>query len=61
VAAATRTRNDVDLRFVDPPVSNLLREASAPGQATHRLSLTPVDGITGEVEHLLRLAYEQNG
>jgi hypothetical protein len=61
VAAATRTRIDVGLRFVDPPVSDLLRKASAPGQATHRLSLTSVDGITGEVERLLRLAYEQNG
>lgn len=61
VAAATHTRVDLGLRYTLPPASALLIPAQAPGQATHRLSLTSVDEITGEVEWLLRLAYEQNG
>ncbi len=61
VAAATRTRVDVGLRYTDPPESALLVAANAPGQATHRLSLESVDDITPEVQRLLRLAYEQNG
>lgn len=61
VAAATRTRVDVGLRFTDPPASALLVEASAPGQASHRLSLTSVDEVTDEVEQLLRAAWAQNG
>jgi hypothetical protein len=61
VAAATRTRVDLGLRYTLPPESELLIPAQAPGQATHRLSLASVDEITGEVERLLRLAYEQNG
>lgn len=61
VAAATRTRVDLGLRYTLPPTSELLIPAQAPGQATHRLSLTSVEEITGEVERLLRLAYEQNG
>ncbi len=61
VAAATRTRVDVGLRYTDPPASDLLAPASAPGQATHKLSLTSVDEVTDEVERLLGAAYEQNG
>ncbi len=61
VAAATRTRVDLGLRYTAPPTSELLSPAQAPGQATHRLSLTSVDEVTGEVERLLRVAYEQNG
>lgn len=61
VAAATRTRVDVGLRYTDPPASALLVEASAPGQATHKLSLAAVDEVGEEVEGLLRAAYEQNG
>jgi hypothetical protein len=61
VAAATRTRVDLGLRYTDPPVSGLLAPASAPGQATHKLSLASVDEVTPEVEGLLRTAYEQNG
>ncbi len=61
VAAATRTRVDVGLRYTDPPASDLLAPASAPGQATHKLSLTSADEVTDEVEGLLRAAYEQNG
>ena len=61
VAATTRTRVDVGLRSTDPPASKLLIPAKAPGQATHKLSLTSVDEITGEVERLLQAADDQNG
>ncbi|MDX1647012.1 MAG: DUF5655 domain-containing protein [Longimicrobiales bacterium] len=61
VAAATRTRIDVGLRFVEPPGSSVLQPATAPGQATHKLSVISVDEVTGEVERVLRVAYEQNG
>lgn len=61
VAAATRVRVDVGLRFVDPPESPRLVPASTPGQATHRVSVTDLDEITIDVERLLRVAYEQNG
>jgi hypothetical protein len=61
VAAATRDRIDVGCRYTDPSASDLLRPANAPGQATHRFSVTSVDGITSDVEHLLRAAYDQNG
>jgi hypothetical protein len=61
VAAATRTRVDIGLRYTDKPASGLLVQAKAPGQATHKLSLTSMEEITGEVERLLRMAYDQNG
>ena len=61
IAAATKARVDVGLRYTDPPKSKLLSEAKAPGQATHKMSLTAVDDITSEVERLIRIAYEQNG
>jgi predicted transport protein len=60
VAAATRDRVDVGLRFADPPHSERLQPASAPGQATHKLSLRSVQDVDDEVLGLLRLAYEQN-
>jgi len=61
VAAATRNRVDVGLRYNAPPASALLVPANAPGQATHKLSLTSVEEVTAEVEALLRAAYDQNG
>jgi hypothetical protein len=61
VQAATRTGVDVGLRFIDAPDSELLRPADAPGQATHRLSLTGVNQVDDEVRRLLLAAYEQNG
>jgi hypothetical protein len=61
VAAATRSRVDIGVRFVDPPESPLLVPSRAPGQATHRASVTALDEITADVERLLRVAYEQNG
>ncbi len=61
VAAATKTRVDVGLRYVEAPRSPRLTPANAPGQATHRLSLTSAEEVDGEVEELLREAYRQNG
>lgn len=61
VAAATRSRVDIGLRFTDAPSSRLLTSATAPGQATHKLSLTTPEQVTAEVERLLRVAYDQNG
>lgn len=61
VSAATQSRIDVGLRYTDAPDSDLLSAAAAPGQATHRLSLTSVNDITADVEKLLRTAYDQNG
>lgn len=61
VAAATRTRIDVGLRYTDAPASGLLTPANAPGQATHKLSITSESEIDDEVLRLLRAAYEQNG
>lgn len=61
VAAATRSRVDVGLRFTDPPASELLTAGRAPGQGTHKLSLGDAQEITDEVVRLLRAAYDQNG
>ncbi len=60
IAPGTATRLDVGLRFSAAPPSPLLTPANAPGQATHRLSLTSLEEITPEVEQLLLAAYEQN-
>lgn len=59
--AATRTRVDVGVRYTDAPESELLTPAKAPGQATHKLSLTSVEDVTARVESLIRAAYGQNG
>ncbi len=61
IAAATRSRVDVGLRYTRAPESKLLASTSAPGQATHKLSLTTPEQVTEEVERLLRVAYDQNG
>ncbi|HLV25043.1 MAG TPA: DUF5655 domain-containing protein [Gemmatimonadales bacterium] len=61
IAAATRSRVDVGLRFSSVPKSKLLVEATAPGQATHKLSLESESDITNEVRSLLQAAYDQNG
>jgi hypothetical protein len=61
VTAATAARLDLGLRFVDPPASERLQPATAPGQATHKIVLTTVDDVDDEVRALLRTAYEQNG
>jgi len=60
VAAATRDRVDLGLRFTDPPHAARLQPATAPGQATHKICLRSVQDLDDEVLHLLRIAYEQN-
>jgi len=65
VAAATRDRVDLGLRFASPPSADLLsagrlQPATAPGQATHKVSLGSVREVDAEVLRLLRIAYEQN-
>jgi hypothetical protein len=60
VAAATRDRVDLGLRFTDPPAVDRLQPASGPGQATHKVALRSVGDVDDQVLHLLRLAYEQN-
>ena len=61
VAAATRTRVDLGLRFVDAPESPRLVAAKGPGQSTHKIGLGSVDDVDAAVEALARAAYEQNG
>ena len=46
---------------IDPPASDRLQPARAPGQATHEVALTAVADVDDEVRALLRAAYEQNG
>jgi hypothetical protein len=60
VAAATRDRVDLGLRFTDPPLAGLLQPATGPGQATHKIALRSVDDVDAGVIDLMRLAYEQN-
>jgi predicted transport protein len=60
IAAATRDRVDLGLRFADPPPLGRLQPAKAPGQATHKVSLRSVRDVDDEVLGMLRMAYEQN-
>ena len=60
VAAATRDRVDLGLRFTDPPPDDRLQRSTGPGQSTHKIALRSVGDVDGQVRHLLRLAYEQN-
>ena len=60
VAAATRDRVDLGLRFTDPPADGRLQRSAGPGQATHKIALRSVGDVDDRVLHLLRLAYEQN-
>src|SRR5436190_1578889 len=60
VAAATRDRVDLGLRFADPPADDRLQPSTGPGQATHKIVLHSVGDVDDRVLHLLRLAYEQN-
>jgi hypothetical protein len=60
VAAATRDRVDLGLRFTDPPADGRLQRSTGPGQSTHKLALRSVEDVDDQVRHLLRLAYEQN-
>jgi hypothetical protein len=60
VAAATRSRVDLGLRFTDPPATPCLQSSNGPGQATHKIALSSTDEVADEVLGLLRVAYEQN-
>ena len=60
IAPATRDRVDLGLRYAHPPDADRLQPASAPGQATHKVSLRSVRDVDDEVLALLRIAYEQN-
>ena len=60
VAAATRTRVDLGLRYTDPPASDRLRPAKGFAQATHVTSLLTVAEVDAEIGALARLAYDQN-
>ena len=61
VAAATRSRVDLGLRFTEAPTSDLLAASNGPGQSTHKIGLAAPEDVTTEVEALARLAWEQNG
>jgi hypothetical protein len=61
VAAATRDRVDLGLRFTSPPASERLVAAKAPGQSTHKVALHSVDDVDDDVRGWLAAAYEQNG
>jgi predicted transport protein len=61
VAAATARRLDVGLRLPDPPASERLQPATAPGSATHKVVLTSVAEVDDELRGLLRAAYDQSG
>ncbi|MEJ2854818.1 MULTISPECIES: DUF5655 domain-containing protein [unclassified Saccharothrix] len=56
---ALTTHVVLGLRFTDAPASDRLTPGG-PGQSTHKLSLAGTDEVDGEVEALLRAAYEQN-
>ncbi|MFC5818559.1 DUF5655 domain-containing protein [Nonomuraea harbinensis] len=60
IQPATASRMDLGLRFTDPPADKRLKQATAPGQSTHKLGLTAVEQVDDEVRALLRQAYEQN-
>ena len=60
VAAATRTRVDLGLRFTDPPRSARLEPAKGLAQATHVVRLTEPGQVDDELLGLIRTAYDQN-
>ena len=60
VAASTRSRVDLGLRFTAPPASNRLTPARNFAQATHLVALTSADQVDDEVRRLMRTAYEQS-
>ncbi|EQM31677.1 DUF5655 domain-containing protein [Rhodococcus erythropolis] len=61
IAAATKARVDLGLRFVEAPGSELLVPAKAPGQSTHKIGLTSTEDVNDEVGSLIAIAYLQNG
>nr|WP_095969945.1 DUF5655 domain-containing protein [Rhodococcus erythropolis] len=61
IAAATKARVDLGLRFVVAPGSELLVPATAPGQSSHKIGLTSTEDVNDEVGSLIAIAYQQNG
>jgi hypothetical protein len=61
IAAPTRNRVDLGLRFTDPPASARLTPAKGFAQATHKTAITSPDEVDDELIGLLRAAYEQSG
>ena len=60
VEASSRTKVTMGLRFKTAPASALLEEGKAPGQCTHRIIFTNLEGISPEIGLLIKAAYEQN-
>jgi hypothetical protein len=60
IAAPTKTRVDLGLRFTDPPASPRLTLAKGFAQATHKVAVTSPDEVDDELVDLLRTAYDQN-
>ncbi|XGU21577.1 DUF5655 domain-containing protein [Rhodococcus sp. 3Y1] len=60
IAAATKARVDLGLRFVEAPNRTLV-PAKAPGQSTHKIGLSSTADVNDEVGSLTAIAYQQNG
>jgi predicted transport protein len=60
VAVPSRSRVELGLRYVEPPSSARLTPAAAPGQSTHKVSLSSPDDVDEEILSLLATAYQQN-
>jgi hypothetical protein len=60
VAASTRTRVDLGLRFTDQPRSGRLEPAKGFAQATHVVRLTEPGQVDDELLGLIGTAYDQN-
>jgi hypothetical protein len=61
IAAPTKTRVDLGLRFTDPPANPRLTLAKGFAQVTHKIALSSPEEVDEEVVGLLRAAYQQNG
>lgn len=61
LAASTRTRVDLGLRFTSEPNHPRLLPARNLGMCTHRIPLASPDDVTDDLLPLIRLAYEENG
>ena len=61
IAAATKARVDLGLRFGAAPDAELLGPAQAPGQSTHKIGPTSTADVNDEVGSLTAIAYQQNG
>ncbi len=61
IAAATRARVDLGLRFTDAPTSARLIPSANFAQASHRVGLSSAAEVDEEVRRLIAIAYAQNG